>query len=422
MYLLEESMFFEKVTEEVVMPRIWISSRLLQSEIMTSRPWTPTAVMLRISNGYPELQPAFLKLVNVINDVPSPSVFFHEALHEIWETLPRHLQVIFILAEYCVPNCIYDCILRYAINEMIIPYFLVTDEKSYEEAQKRFSQDGAGIILDIVGEEAHTPEDAETYLSCYKHVIETTNAKVAVKPSSLIPASVFETNTHEENKTLLKKKFAELFIAAETTGAAITIDAEEYFKWCLLTEEAFFETILEPRFSDPKYEVGIALQTYRKDVMSSARKILEVAKLRGSPIRVRVVKGAYWNAEFAIAKELGKEYPLFENKEESDEMFDVVVAFFMSHREHIHVSPATHNAKNIAYALTCSLGNYSNFEFEVLVGMGEAIRRVLCERGIPVSVYCPLVRKGGKIKEGMRYLTRRLEESSAANSCLLENM
>ena len=60
--------------------------------------------------------------------------------------------------------------------------------------------------LDIAGEEAHLPSDADTYLESYIYAMRTFDGKIAVKPSSLIPASVFEKNTYEENKELLKEK------------------------------------------------------------------------------------------------------------------------------------------------------------------------------------------------------------------------
>ncbi|MCX6739582.1 MAG: proline dehydrogenase family protein [Candidatus Parcubacteria bacterium] len=396
-------------------------TQFLQRAIMEARPLTPTALILRMSNLIPEIQPAFMDLVAVINDVPNPAQYLYKAIHEIWDTLPKYLQVIFTLAEKLAPDFLVNMILRFVVNKLLVPYFLVVDEKSYRETKAKYLKDGSDVILDIVGEEAHLPENAETYMRSYKYVMKTFTGKMAVKPSSLIPASEFEKNTYEQNKTLLKEKFAELFTAAKESGTPIMIDAEEYFKWCKLTEEAFFETVFDERFRTMKNEVGIALQTYRKDAFSSALKILEVARERKNPIRVRVVKGAYWGAEHEIAEKLGVPFPLFETQEETDDMFDLVITLLLKYRKHIHVSPATHNAKHIAFAINEARGDYKNFEFEVLTGMGESIRRALCAIGVPVSVYCPLIRKGGTPKEGMAYLIRRLDEV-AKSSHVLKNV
>ena len=393
----------------------------LQRAIMKSRPWVPTALILRVSNMFPEIQPAFMDLITVIDDVPNPSAYLYESLRKLGDKLEWYLRAVFYLAEKIVPDMLVNAILRFVVDIILIPYFEIVNEKAFINAKTKYKKDGSKIILDIVGEAAHTEADANTYMESYKYVIRRFGGKMAIKPSSLIAASVFEKNTYEQNKELLKEKFAELFTVAKEDGTAITVDAEEYFQWCKLTEEAFLETVLDERFRDMKNEVGIALQTYRKDAFESAFKIIDAAKKRGNPIRVRLVKGAYWGAEHEIAEKLGKEFPLFETQRRTDEMFDLVVAFLMVHREHIHVSPATHNAKHIAFAINNANGDFLDFEFEILTGMGESIRRALCKLGVPVSVYCPLIRKGGTPKEGMKYLIRRLDEV-AKSSHVLKNV
>jgi RHH-type proline utilization regulon transcriptional repressor/proline dehydrogenase/delta 1-pyrroline-5-carboxylate dehydrogenase len=370
---------------------------------------------------FPEIQPAFMDLITVIDDVPNPSAYLYESLRKLGNKLEWYLRAVFYLAEKIVPDMLVNAILRFVVNIILIPYFEIVNEKAFIGAKKKFEKDGSKIILDIVGEEAHTEADANTYMESYKYVIRQFGGKMAVKPSSLIAASAFEKNTYEQNKELLKEKLAELFTVAKENGTAITVDAEEYFKWCKLTEEAFLETVLDERFRDMPNEAGIALQTYRNDAYSSAKNILDAAKKRGHPIRVRVVKGAYWGAEHEMAEKLREEYPLFETQMQTDDMFNIVVALFLRNREHIHVSPATHNAKHLAFAINHANGDFSNLEFEVLTGMGESIRRVLCKLGVPVSVYCPLIRKGGTPKEGMKYLIRRLDEV-AKSSHVLKNV
>jgi RHH-type proline utilization regulon transcriptional repressor/proline dehydrogenase/delta 1-pyrroline-5-carboxylate dehydrogenase len=393
----------------------------LQRAIMKSRPWVPTALILRISNMFPEIQPAFMDLITVIDDVPNPAAYLYESLRKPGNKLEWYLQAVFYLAEKIVPDMLVNAILRFVVDVILIPYFEIVNEAAFAKAKEKYKKDGSKIILDIVGEAAHTEADANTYMESYKYVIRQFGGKMAIKPSSLIAASVFEKNTYEQNKELLKEKLAELFTVAKENGTAITVDAEEYFQWCKLTEEAFLETVLDERFHHMPNEVGIALQTYRNDVYSSAKNILNAAKKRGNPIRVRVVKGAYWGAEHEIAWNLGETYPLFETQTQTDDMFNMIVAFFLSNREYIHVSPATHNAKHIAFAINHANGDFTNFEFEVLTGMGESIRRALCKLGVPVSVYCPLIRKGGTPKEGMKYLIRRLDEV-AKSSHVLKNV
>ena len=389
------------------------TTEFLQQAIIKARPWAPTAIILRISNLFPEIQPAFMDLITVIDEVPNPAVYLYKALKKLGDKVEWYIRAVFWLAEKIVPDCIVNAILRFVVDVILIPYFEIVNERAFKKAQEKYKADGSKIILDIVGEAADSEEKAKMYMRSYKYVMREFGGKMAVKPSSLV---------WKPDKELLKEKLAELFLEARHyPDVSIIIDAEEYFEWCHITEEAFLETVLDPRFIHMKNEVGIALQTYRKDVLDSAYKIVKAAQKRKNPIRVRVVKGAYWGAEHEIAKKLGKDFPLFETQEETDESFDDIVMYLLLWRNNIHVSPATHNAKHLAWAIKRAKGDYSNFEFEVLTGMGESIRRVLCKLGVPVSVYCPLIRKGGTPKEGMKYLIRRLDEV-AKSSHVLKNV
>ena len=403
------------------MKPLHITGEKLQRKIMRARPWTPTALILRISNLFPEIRPAFLELVSVIEDVPSPGAHLFESIRKNGKVLPWFLVSALWMLEHFVPLMITDAVLRFVIINLMFPFFLVKDELSYIKMEKKFEEEGADVILDIVGEEAKTPRDAEVYLNSYLYDMRRFGGKISVKPSSLVPSLVFFANTYEENKLLLKEKLRVLFTEGKHSDAEITVDAEEYFKWCHLTEDAFLEVIMEPEFRDMENEVGIVLQTYRKDVFASLERIVSVAKQRKYPLRVRVVKGAYWGAEHSIAFDLEEKFPLFERKEDTDWSFNATVSLLLKYKDHIRVSVASHNAKTIAHAISECHGDYSLVEYEVLVGMGESIRRVLCKMKIPVSVYCPRIRKNGCIKEGMAYLIRRLDEV-ATSSCVLKNI
>jgi RHH-type proline utilization regulon transcriptional repressor/proline dehydrogenase/delta 1-pyrroline-5-carboxylate dehydrogenase len=362
-----------------------------------------------------------LKLVDAASVVVSPSEYLYTSLRPLSDTIPPHLRALFWAAEKLVPNRLSDAVIRSAIDNLLTPYFLLKDEKSFWKTKKRFIREGAGIILDVVGEEALFASEAAEYFASYGYAMKTFGGKVAVKLSSLIPSISFNSSNRAENKKILKAKFAEILLLAQKYNISATLDAEEYFKWCHLIEDVFCETVLEEYFRNMP-NVGIALQAYRKDSMESAERLLAVAKMRECPITVRVVKGAYWDTEWAIAEQSGWKYPLFEKKEETDANFDRIVSFFLENRGHIHLAVATQNPRNIAHALTETNGDYSNFEFQVLFGLGEAVRRTLCIKKIPVSVYCPLVRQGGDILDALAYLVRRILENTAGNSCLLENL
>jgi RHH-type proline utilization regulon transcriptional repressor/proline dehydrogenase/delta 1-pyrroline-5-carboxylate dehydrogenase len=398
-----------------------LTAWVLGAEIRKSRAMTPTAIFLRFGSLYPVLRSEFLKLVDAASSVASPSEYLYQSIRPLLKELPPYLRVIFWVGEKIVPNRLSDAVIRFAINNVLSPFFLLKDEKTFWKTKKRFEAEGAGIILDVVGEEALFASEAKNYSASYECAMKTFGGKVAVKLSSLVPSVSFNASNYTENKRVLKEKFASVLSLAREHGVSVTLDAEEYFKWCHLIEDVFCETVAEERFCNMQ-NVGIALQAYRKDSFASAERLLAAAKGRGCPITVRVVKGAYWDTEWAIAEQNGWEYPLFEKKEETDANFDRIVSFFLKNRGHIHLAVATQNPRNIAHALAETNGDYLNFEFQVLFGLGEAVRRTLRRLKIPVSVYCPLVRQGGSILDALAYLVRRILENTAGNSCLLENL
>jgi RHH-type proline utilization regulon transcriptional repressor/proline dehydrogenase/delta 1-pyrroline-5-carboxylate dehydrogenase len=387
------------------------TAKNLQRAIMKARPWTPTALILRVSYLFPKIQPVFMKFITVIDDEPNPCAYLYTSLRNGEEKPEWFPRTVFYLAEKIVPDFIANAVLRFVIKKMLVPYFIVVDEKSFMKTKKRYDKDGSKIILDIVGEAAHTEEEANTYMESYQYVMREFGGHMAVKPSSL---------AWKPDKELLKAKFAELFTKAKKyPDVSTTIDAEEYFEWCKITEDAFFETVLDPLFYDMQNEIGIALQTYRKDAYASALSMLTIAEYRRHPIRVRVVKGAYWGEEHDTAKKLGKDFPVFETQEETDAMFERIAVLFMQNRKYIHPYFGTHNAKHIAFVLNLANGDYTNFGFEVLAGMGESIRRVLSKmRYASIFVYNPLIRKGGDWKEGMKYLIRRMKEVTGSSHVL----
>lgn len=393
----------------------------LRKEIRKSRPKTLTALLLRLGSRYPILRPEFLKLVDAASSVASPSDYLYQSLRLLADEIPPHLRALFWAGEKLVPNILSDALIRSAIDNFLTPYFLLKDEKSFWETKKRFKREGADIILDVVGEEALFASEAENYLTSYEYAMKTFGGKVAVKLSSLIPSVSFNASNYAENKRILKEKFNYILLLALKYNVSVTLDAEEYFKWCLLIEDVFCETVSLGTWSNMP-NVGIALQAYRKDSFGSAERLLATAKERGCPVTVRVVKGAYWDTEWAIAEQNGWKYPLFEKKEETDANFRRIVSFFLHHREYIHLAVATQNPVDIAHAVMEAKGDFKNFEIQNLFGLGEAPRRALGAFGIPVSVYCPLVRQGGSVLDALAYLVRRILENTAGNSCLLENL
>ena len=89
----------------------------------------------------------------------------------------------------------------------------------------------------------------------------------------------------------------------------VNIDMEQYaFKD--LTLRIFREVLGEPEFRDWS-DVGIAIQAYLRDCGNDLRVLATWAQERGTPVWVRLVKGAYWDFETVIAAQNNWPSPVF---------------------------------------------------------------------------------------------------------------
>ena len=84
-------------------------------------------------------------------------------------------------------------------------------------------------------------------------------------------------------------------------------------------------------------QTGIVLQAYLRDCYEHFCDILELAKKRGMVMPIRLVKGAYWDAETVHADAHTYNAPQFLNKEETDLHFRQMVLKILEHGEHVQL-------------------------------------------------------------------------------------
>ena len=142
-----------------------------------------------------------------------------------------------------------------------------------------------------------------------------------------------------------------------------------------------------------------------------------MGRRRGTPITIRLVKGAYWDFEVASARRLGWPEPVYLQKWHSDACFERCARYLLQNHESLHPAFGSHNVRSLAHAIAAAevMGlPKAGYELQTLFGMGDAIQQVLVERGHRVRVYTPY----GAILPGMAYLVRRLLENTSNESFL----
>jgi RHH-type proline utilization regulon transcriptional repressor/proline dehydrogenase/delta 1-pyrroline-5-carboxylate dehydrogenase len=202
---------------------------------------------------------------------------------------------------------------------------------------------------------------------------------------------------------------------ARKAHAFVNFDMEQY-AFRDVTLRIFREILEEEEFRDWP-DVGIAMQAYLRDTEKDLHDLAEWSRQRGTPVWVRLVKGAYWDYETVVADQQGWPVPVFTEKWETDDCFERLTQFLLERHDVLRPAIGSHNIRSLSYTLaTADKLNLprDGFELQMLYGMAEPIKEALVSMGRRVRVYTPY----GQLLPGMAYLVRRLLENTANESFL----
>ena len=281
--------------------------------------------------------------------------------------------------------------------------------------------------FDMLGEGALTMTDALRYLEDYKRAIHTigrdnlahgggeggdvtTAHGISIKLSALYPR--YEHAKRERVLRDMVPAILELALLARSYGIGCTVDAEECDRLELSLD------IIEAVVSDPALAgwegFGIVVQAYQKRTPYTIDYLADLARRIGHKLQVRLVKGAYWDAEIKRAQMEGLEsYPVFTRKQNTDVSYLACAKRLFGHSDAIYPMFATHNAHTIAAIKVIAAGR--TYEHQKLHGMGDDLYAevIPADRlAVPCRVYAPV----GSHEDLLPYLVRRLLENGANSS------
>ena len=292
-----------------------------------------------------------------------------------------------------------------------------------------------GFTLDILGEAVISEKEADQHFRAYVELLEAVAPQVARWPddplldmddrgpiprvnlSIKLSALDSQFDPIDPAGTLHRAggRLRELLRTARQLGAFLNVDMESYEKKAL-TLEIFGTILAEPEFRDTP-NVGLVIQCYLRD---SGRDLIELrdwAMERGTPVWVRLVKGAYWDYETIRAKANGWPIPVFQKKWESDANFERQTRFVMQNAKWLRPALGSHNLRSLAHGIAVAehLEIAKNgFELQMLYGMADAEKQALVDLGHRLRIYMPY----GDLIPGMAYLVRRLLENTSNDSFL----
>jgi RHH-type proline utilization regulon transcriptional repressor/proline dehydrogenase/delta 1-pyrroline-5-carboxylate dehydrogenase len=302
-------------------------------------------------------------------------------------------------------------------------------------AVKQMRRQSLAFTVDLLGEATITEIEAEAsrneYVDLINGLSETVNTappnplidadeqgplprvNVSVKLSSLY--SQFDPIDPDGTAKVVLARLRPILRAARRTGTFVNIDMEQYaFKD--LTLRLFRSVLDEPEFRDWP-NVGIAIQAYLRDTADDLRRLAAWSEQRGTPVWVRLVKGAYWDFESIIAAQQGWPVPVWRHKWETDANYERLTSFLFENRRWLRPAFGSHNVRSLAHVLAVADAldvPPRSYEIQMLYGMADPIKDVFVRMGRRVRVYTPY----GELLPGMAYLVRRLLENTANESFL----
>ena len=254
-------------------------------------------------------------------------------------------------------------------------------------AVRRLQGEGAMSTIDVLGEEVSERSRAEAATEEYLRVLaaivdEKLDANLSIKPT------MFGLKIDEG---LCREQVERLVSAAHAKGVFLRIDMEDR-----TTTDATLRMYRD--FYERYGNVGVVLQAYMRRTLRDVGELPEPRAAGDWPTNVRLCKGIY-----------------VEPREVAWKAFDTVRAAFVAALDKllargIYVGIATHDEYLVEEAVAL-LDRHQvpreRYEFQMLLGVEDELRRILIAAGHRLRVYVPF---GG---DWYLYSLRRLRENPA---------
>jgi RHH-type proline utilization regulon transcriptional repressor/proline dehydrogenase/delta 1-pyrroline-5-carboxylate dehydrogenase len=295
-----------------------------------------------------------------------------------------------------------------------------TIDEALENGRPRVAR-GYCYSFDMLGEAALTMDDARHYFTAYESAIHAigkagSGAGVYAGPGISMKLSALHPrySRAQRARTLaeLVPAVTRLALLARSYDIGLNIDAEEADRLDLSLD------VLEVLAADPALAgwdgLGFVVQCYQKRARAVVDWLVDLGRRHGRRFMVRLVKGAYWDAEIKRAQVDGLAgYPVFTRKVHTDVAYLACAKAMLAAPDAIFPQFASHNAFTIAAVHT--LASNGDYEFQCLHGMGESLFDQIVGQdhwGAACRIYAPV----GSHETLLAYLVRRLLENGSNTS------
>lgn len=326
--------------------------------------------------------------------------------------------------------------IRAQVREMARQFIIGQDAAEALKTLGRLREEGFAAVVDLLGEATVSEAEADACLRTYLELVEALRRaqarwpalpparpgedrdwghapklQIAVKPSALY--SLANPMDFEGSVRGILARLRPLVEAVADARGALCIDMESA-AYKDITLEVYRRLRAAPALR-PYGGLGIVLQAYLRDAEADLERLLRWSRAEGLSLSLRLVKGAYWDFEVATAAQKGWPVPVWLRKAETDLTFERMARRALEQADICRLACGSHNVRSIAAVLETAraLGvPEERYEFQVLHGMAEPVRRTLLKQAGRVRLYAPY----GALVPGMAYLVRRLLENTSNES------
>ena len=362
-----------------------------------------------------------------------------EYFHEVKEHLPFAVEMVRFGVEHLSPESVLSRALAYNARanaaRMARRFIAGSSVSEVLTAVTSLRKQGLAFTLDLLGEAVISEPEAEAYQRSYLDLIDglapvinawpessladcdhqgpVPRVNVSIKLSALV--SHFRPADAKGTTAAVQERLRPLMRKARENHAYLHVDMEQY-SYKDLTLDIFKQTLMEDEFRDWA-DVGVVVQAYLPDSERDVAGLLEWSQQRGTPVWVRLVKGAYWDYETVVSASRNWPTPVFQQKWQSDDSYERLTRTLLENYTLLRPAFGSHNLRSLSHAIACAkqlqVPNGA-FELQMLYGMAEEQSRAFLELGHRVRIYTPF----GQLMPGVAYLVRRLLENTSNDSFL----
>lgn len=334
--------------------------------------------------------------------------------------------------------------IRANIEAMGRQFIIGENAKEALRGMNRLRKDKFTFTVDLLGEASVSEDESEAYAQGYHEILDAlakeqldwaphpapgsapggkTDSKLDWGSQPMVNASIKPSALYSQARPVDVEGSVEAILARlkpiyrklVNMGGALCVDIEQ-LKYREITIELFKRLRSDPEFAHYPH-LTIVQQCYLRDCADVVRDLIAWGRKNKLPFGIRLVKGAYWDAETVTAKQKGWPIPLWIHKPESDIAFEKIAALILDNSDLVYFCCASHNVRSISAVVELAKARRvpeARYEFQVLYGMGEPVRKGLLKVAGRVRLYAPY----GELVPGMAYLVRRLLENTANDSFL----